>query len=346
MVSYTVKDIKDHHGYLRSLGEACTASVKKDAEICEAEALKKTQLNQTEAEELKQSSALKNELEIARSHYQFREKKCQYDQEVCEGRATADFAAELQRMETRNKIWMEKLNVELEERELQVKLAEEETRRTRLELDSDIRKLADAERERMKLLAEAHREKVLTEAEAEASALLLCNAAKAFEIEHCGKIECDMMAMKATAMQDFNNVARMDMILEILPRVAAEIAAPLAKCPKITMVSQGEGELGANKMTNEILEILHKVHNTVDQISSQSDDEDQQPHRGTGGGSGGSFAALGSRLSTTITTTGTTAATSVATTVPTTISSSSTTSSGSFIPGTYQEARRSFFSKG
>ena len=281
VVSYTVKDIKDDHGYLRSLGESCTASVKKDADVCEAEALKKTQLNQTEAEELKQSSALKNELEIARSQYQFREKKCQYDQEVCEGRATADFAAEMQRMETRNKITMEKLSVQLEESELQVKLAEEEARRARLQMEIEVQKLADAECERMILLADAHKEKIQIEANAEANAILERNKAKAFEIESCGKIEYEMMAKKANAMRDFNSAARMDMILETLPRVAAEIAAPLAQCNKITMISQGEGELGANKLTNEILEIIHKVHHAVEQISSQTDDveeeEDDEP---------------------------------------------------------------------
>lgn len=38
VVSYTIKDISDEEGYLRALGQARTAEVKRDARIGEAEA--------------------------------------------------------------------------------------------------------------------------------------------------------------------------------------------------------------------------------------------------------------------------------------------------------------------
>lgn len=38
VVSYTIKDISDDEGYLRALGQARTAEVKRDARIGEAEA--------------------------------------------------------------------------------------------------------------------------------------------------------------------------------------------------------------------------------------------------------------------------------------------------------------------
>lgn len=56
--------------------------------------------------------------------------------------------------------------------------------------------------------------------------------------------------------------------------MAAEIAEPLSRCGKITMVSHGDGELGAKKITNEILDILHKVHSTMETLAFQTDDED------------------------------------------------------------------------
>ena len=38
---------------------------------------------------------------------------------------------------------------------------------------------------------------------------------------------------------------------QVLPRVAAEVSAPLAETDKITMVSTGDGPVGASKITEE-----------------------------------------------------------------------------------------------
>jgi flotillin len=270
VVSYTVKDIEDEYEYLRSLGEACTANVKKDAMVSETEALKETQLKQTEADEMKQSSALRNKIKMAQSHFDFREKKFTYDKEVREKIAEADFAAELQRVETRNQILKEKLKVQLEESRLQVELARNEMERTKSQFQIDVHKLADAEYRRAQILAEAHKDKVKVEAKAEADAVRMRGIANAYMIEKTGIAENEMLARKADVLKEFNAAARMDMILEALPKVAAEIAEPLSRCSKITMVSQGDGEIGASKLTNEILEIMHKVHHTVEKMGSQS----------------------------------------------------------------------------
>ena len=39
---------------------------------------------------------------------------------------------------------------------------------------------------------------------------------------------------------------------QVLPRVAAEVSAPLAQTDKITMVSTGDGPVGAQKLTEEV----------------------------------------------------------------------------------------------
>ncbi len=39
-------------------------------------------------------------------------------------------------------------------------------------------------------------------------------------------------------------------------QVVAEIAAPVAVCEKITMVSTGDGPIGIQKMTKEILSVV------------------------------------------------------------------------------------------
>lgn len=45
--------------------------------------------------------------------------------------------------------------------------------------------------------------------------------------------------------------------------MAAEIAAPLSQCKKITMVSSGKGDIGASKLTNEIMSIMEKLPQVV-----------------------------------------------------------------------------------
>lgn len=50
-------------------------------------------------------------------------------------------------------------------------------------------------------------------------------------------------------------------------QVAAEVAAPLSQAKKITMVSSGSGEVGASKLTGEVLDIVNKVPELVKNIT-------------------------------------------------------------------------------
>ena len=59
------------------------------------------------------------------------------------------------------------------------------------------------------------------------------------------------MAKKADAWKEYREAAMVDMMLEVMPKVAAEVAAPLSKANKITMVADSNGELGASKLTAE-----------------------------------------------------------------------------------------------
>lgn len=61
--------------------------------------------------------------------------------------------------------------------------------------------------------------------------------------------------------------AMVEMLLDTLPKVAAEVAAPLSQAKKITMVSSGTGEIGAAKLTGEVLQIVNKVPELVKAIT-------------------------------------------------------------------------------
>jgi len=50
-------------------------------------------------------------------------------------------------------------------------------------------------------------------------------------------------------------------------QVAAEVAAPLSQAKKITMVSSGQGDIGAAKLTGEVLTIVSKVPEVVKNLT-------------------------------------------------------------------------------
>ena len=54
-----------------------------------------------------------------------------------------------------------------------------------------------------------------------------------------------------------------DMMLEVMPKVAAEVAAPLSRTNKITMVADSSGDIGASKLTEEVMTIMTKVPDMV-----------------------------------------------------------------------------------
>jgi len=49
--------------------------------------------------------------------------------------------------------------------------------------------------------------------------------------------------------------------------VAAEVAAPLAQTKKVTMVSMGKGEIGAAKLTTEVLDVVERIPNVVEGLT-------------------------------------------------------------------------------
>lgn len=126
---------------------------------------------------------------------------------------------------------------------------------------------AQAEKYRLETLAEANRQKVILEAEAKAEAIKLKGEAEAFAIKEKARAEAEQMAKKAEAWQDYQSAAMVDMVLETLPKVAAEVATPLGQTKKIVMIAGENGELGASKITGEVLDIISKLPKAVQDLT-------------------------------------------------------------------------------
>lgn len=58
-----------------------------------------------------------------------------------------------------------------------------------------------------------------------------------------------------------------EMVLETLPKVAAEVAAPLTRVKHIKLVCTGDGEIGASKLTREVLDVVCRMPIVVEQLT-------------------------------------------------------------------------------
>ncbi|KAH8253924.1 hypothetical protein KR032_007679 [Drosophila birchii] len=273
VVSYTIKDLRDEEvrsrsgGYLKSLGMARTAEVKRDARIGEAEARAEAHIKEAIAEEQRMAARFLNDTDIAKAQRDFELKKAAYDVEVQTKKAEAEMAYELQAAKTKQRIKEEQMQVKVIERTQEIAVQEQEIQRRERELEATVRRPAEAEKFRLEKLAEANKQRVVMEAEAEAESVRIRGEAEAFAISAKAKAEAEQMAQKAEAWREYREAAMVEMLLDTLPKVAAEVAAPLSQAKKITMVSSGQGEIGAAKLTGEILQIVNKVPELVKNIT-------------------------------------------------------------------------------
>jgi len=267
VVSYTLKDIKDDEGYLHALGKSRTAQVKKDARIGEAEARKESGIKEAAAEDIRMASRYKNDIEIAHSQRDYQLKKASFDQEVSAKKAESELAYELQAAKTKQLIKEEEMQIKVVERTQQIQVQELEIVRRERELDATVRKPAEAEKYRLEKLADADKQRVVLEAQAQAESIQVKGEAEAYAIEAKARAEAEQMAKKADAWKDYQEAAKLDMVLTALPQIAAEVSGPLTAVNKITMVSSGKGDIGAAKITGEIMTIMERLPRVVESLS-------------------------------------------------------------------------------
>src|SRR4029079_14512864 len=78
IVSFTLKDIRDSHGYLDALGKPRTAEVKRDAAIAQAEADRDAAIKSAQARQAGEIAKFEAETRIAEAQRDFQSKKAEY----------------------------------------------------------------------------------------------------------------------------------------------------------------------------------------------------------------------------------------------------------------------------
>ena len=184
--SFTIRDIRDKHGYLEALGKPRIAEVKRTAAIAEANAFKEAAIAQADAEREtreRQAEALKlaQEAEARRDAF-VAEANAEKARRQREAEATSNRAAEIASFQAQQAIAEQQglanrkraeaeMAYELQKKTMEIELQEQEIKRKEKELDATIRRQADAKRYETETLAEAARRRIESEADAERARL-------------------------------------------------------------------------------------------------------------------------------------------------------------------------------
>ncbi|MFS0940845.1 flotillin family protein [Enterococcus casseliflavus] len=275
IVSFTIKEVRDKNGYLDSLGKPRIAQVKRDAEIAEAEALKETRIKKAQSEQESQTAESKRMTEIAEALKEKELKLALYKKEQDIAKADADQAYHLQSAIMKQKVREQEIEVEVVERQKQIVLEEKEILRRERQFDSEIKKKADADRyaleqealaKKASTLATTEAEQFRTEslAKAEADKIRLIGLAEAETTLAKGTAEAETKEKIAEAFKKYDEAAILSMIVEIMPQLVKEAAAPLGNIDKISVVDTGSGEGGgANRVTNYATNLLSTTQETL-----------------------------------------------------------------------------------
>ncbi|XP_022341488.2 flotillin-2a-like isoform X2 [Crassostrea virginica] len=260
ILSFTIKDINDQVEYLSSLGRAQTANVKRDADIGVAEANRDAGIREAECDKQLMDTKFQADTKIADSARQYQMMKASFDMEVNTKKAEAELAYELQGAREKQKIRQEEIQIEVVERRKLIDVEEKEILRKEKELIATVKRPAEAQAYKVEQLAEGKRRQTVEVAHAEAERIRLIGGSEAGAIECVGKAEAEKMRLKASAYKQYGEAAMLALVLETLPKIAAEVAAPLSKTEEIVMV-------GDDRTTSEVSRLVSQLPPAVQALT-------------------------------------------------------------------------------
>ena len=295
IISFTIRDIKDAQGYLEALGKPRIASIKKDAQIAQAEADRDAMIKSSQAQQAGQEAKFAADAKIAESQRDYQMKVAEYTASVNLKKAEADLAYDLQKFKTGQLVKAEEVQVQIIEKQKQIELQQQEIQRRQKELEATVQRPADAERYRVETLASAVKFQLETEAAgaaeaakakgfaaaevqratgtAEADANKARGLAQASVIEAQGSAEAEAMRKKAASYQEYNQAAVIEMIVRVLPEIAGKIAEPLSKTEKMIIINSGGEGGGASKLTGDITQIIAQLPPVLEALTGMKFDK-------------------------------------------------------------------------
>jgi flotillin len=234
--TFQLQDIQAEGNYLADLGRPEAARVEKEAAIAEARARQASEQERLLAEE-----------EIAVAERQLELRKAGIAAETDAARARAAAAGPMEQAARDQDVLTEQEKVAIRRAELRDR-----------ELDTDIRKPADADRYRVEQEAQGRRSAAIAEAQAErarrealAAAVEREGAAEASAILARGQAEAVARERNAEAFRLYNEAAVVEMVAHVLPEIVRAAAEPVSNVDTMTVIStDGASEVMRNVASN------------------------------------------------------------------------------------------------
>ncbi|GGP38920.1 flotillin family protein [Streptomyces sindenensis] len=257
--AFQIQDITTEGSYLEDLGRPEAARAKQEADIAEAIAKRASEQARLKAAE---------EIAIAERTYYLKQAEIKAETEAAAAKANA--AGPLAEAARQQEVLSE-----------QEKVAERQAALTDRELDTKVRKPADAARYQAEQEAEARRIALVKEAEADAErsrltgegeklhrsaladAVRIEGEAEAASIAAKGSAEAEAMQKKADAFAQYGDAAVLQMLVEVLPSVVAKASEPLSAIDKMTVISTDGASQLARTVTDNVSQGMELLSSTT-----------------------------------------------------------------------------------
>ena len=274
ILSCNIQNVIDENGLINDLGMDNTSKIKKDAQIAKAEADRDVAIAKARADKAANDARVEAETQIAQRNNELAIKQAELKLQSDKKLAMADAAYEIETQEQEKTIQTATINAQIAkaERESELKLKEVEVRQH--ELAASIEKEADAKKYASEKEAEANLIRMKKEAEAkkylaqmEAEAIEAKGKAEAQAIREKGLAEAQAMEKKAEAYQKYNGAAMAEMMIRIMPELAAQIAKPISAIDKVTIYDSGNGQSGVSQVSANMPVIMKQVFDTMSEAT-------------------------------------------------------------------------------
>lgn len=233
-------------------------------------------------------AAVAAQTEIAKKQNELAIKKSELQMEADTKKAMADAAYDIQKEEQRKTIEVATANADIAKQEREIELKQKEVAVTEQSLEAEVKKKAEANKYAAQQQAEAQLYQRQKEAEArqfeaqrqaeaqkaeaeamryakeqEAAGIRAVGEAEASAIQAKGIAEAEAMEKKAEAYAKYNKAAVAEMMIKVLPDIAAKVAEPLGQIDKITIIGGGDGENGVGKVAGNVPVVMAKVFESM-----------------------------------------------------------------------------------
>ena len=285
ILSCNIQNVTDEKGLISDLGMDNTSRIKKDAAIAKAQAERDVAIAQAEADRAANDARVAAQTEIAQKNNALAIREAELKTQSDTAKAMADAAYEIQQQEQQKTIQAVTVNAQIAKAERDAELRQKQVTVKEQELIAQVEKQADAEKYRMEKQAEAEliqRQKkaeaerfaaeqeaagIKAKYDAEAAGIAAKGRAEAESIRAKGLAEAEAMEKRAEAYRKYNGAAMAEMMIKIMPEMAAEIAKPLSQIDKINIYGTGDGTNGAAQISGNMPIVMKQVFDTMSEAT-------------------------------------------------------------------------------